>query len=124
MTAVYRGTFLLDECKDTSENKDLRAFFNDGFDNNSTHPVDSSFLARYDMESGQLLEFDPRFPKICAGIGTFLERDTLSRSLVINMERYTAQESRVVREYFHCTDEITLPIYRAVPEILDRGTAT
>jgi hypothetical protein len=109
VVAVYRGSFLLDECKDTSENKDLRAFFNDGFDNNSNHPVDSSFLPRFDMESGQLLEFDPRFPKICAGIGNFLERDTLSRSLVINMERYTAQESRTVKEYFHCTDDLTLP---------------
>ena len=113
VVAVYRGTFLLDECKDLSENRDLRAFLNDGFDNNSNHPVDSSFLPRYDMESGQLLEFDPRFPKICAGIGTFLERDTLSRSLVINMERYTAEESRGVKEYCHCTDDITLPIYRA-----------
>jgi uncharacterized protein DUF3631 len=69
-------------------------------------------LVRFDMESGQLLEFNPRFPKICAGIGTFLERDTLSRSLVINMERYTAEESRVVREYFLCTEEVTLPIYQ------------
>ena len=42
-----------------SENRDLRAFLNDGFDNNSNHPVDSSFLPRYDMESGQLLEAVP-----------------------------------------------------------------
>jgi hypothetical protein len=48
-----------------------------------------------------------------AGIGTFLERDTLSRSLVIRMERYLLAESRQVKEYLLCTDDVTLPVYRA-----------
>jgi hypothetical protein len=111
--AVYRGTFLLDESKQLAENRDMVSFINAGFDNISQHPVDSPLLPRHDMESGKLLEFDPRFPKMCAGIGTFLERDTLSRSLVIRMERYLLAESRRVKEYIYCTDEVTLPIYRA-----------
>jgi hypothetical protein len=111
--AVYRGTFLLDESKQLAENRDMISFINAGFDNISQHPVDSPILPRYDMESGELLEFDPRFPKMCAGIGTFLERDTLSRSLVIQMERYLLAESRQVKEYLHCTDDVTLPVYRA-----------
>jgi hypothetical protein len=65
------------------------------------------------MDSGTLLEFDPRFPKMFAGIGTFLERDTLSRSLVIRMERYLLAESRRVKEYLLCTDNVTLPVYQA-----------
>jgi Domain of unknown function (DUF3854) len=111
--SVYRGTFLLDESKQLAENRDMISFINAGFDNISQHPVDSPILARHDMESNTLLEFDPRFPKMCAGIGTFLERDTLSRSLVIQMERYLQAESQKVKEYLHCTDDVTLPIYRA-----------
>jgi hypothetical protein len=109
----YQGTFLLDESKQLAENKDLISFLNAGFDNTSQHPVDSPVLPRWDMETKSLLEFDPRFPKMLAGIGTFLERDTLSRSLIIPMERYLLAESRRVKDYIYCTDEITLPIYRA-----------
>ena len=118
--SVYRGTFLLDESKQLAENRDMISFINAGFDNISQHPVDSPILARHDMESNTLLEFDPRFPKMVAGIGTFLERDTLSRSLVIQMERYLQAESRQVKEYLHCTDSITLPVYQAFLKYLDR----
>ncbi len=111
--SVYRGTFLLDESKQLAENRDMISFINAGFDNISQHPVDSPILARHDMESGTLLEFDPRFPKMCAGIGSFLERDTLSRSLVIQMERYLQAESQLVKEYIHCTDAVTLPVYQS-----------
>ena len=110
---VYQGTFLLDESKQLSENKDLISFLNSGFDNTSMNPVDCPVLTRWDMESGTLQEYDPRFPKALAGIGTFLERDTLSRSLIIPMERYLLSESRRVSDYIYCKDEETLPVYRA-----------
>jgi DNA polymerase I-like protein with 3'-5' exonuclease and polymerase domains len=113
VTPVYCGTYLLDECKTLADNKDLVSFLNEGFDNISKHPVDSSILPRYDMELKQLIEFNPRFPKMCAGIGTFLERDTLSRSLVINMERYLQSESVQIKEYCFCTDDVTSPVYRS-----------
>ena len=110
----YQGTFLLDESKELAENKPLISFLNAGFDNISQHPVDSPILARHDMEVNDLLEWDPRFPKMLAGIGTFLERDTLSRSIIISMERYLLSESKKIKDYFiDCTDELTLPIYRA-----------
>jgi DNA polymerase-1 len=114
VVAVYKdATYLLDESKRLAENKDMISFINAGFDNISTHPVDSPILPRFDMDSGNLLEFDPRFPKMFAGIGTFLERDTISRSLVILMERYLLSESRTVKEYLLCTDDVTMPVYRA-----------
>jgi DNA polymerase I-like protein with 3'-5' exonuclease and polymerase domains len=112
--AVYKeGCYLLDESKGLADNRDMISFINAGFDNNSDHPVDSPILPRYDMETSELQEFDPRFPKMFAGIGTFLERDTLSRSLVIRMERYLLAESQRVSEYLLCTDEVTMPVYRA-----------
>ncbi len=88
---VYRdGTYLMDESKALADNRDQISFFNAGFDNISQHPVDSPIMPRFDMESNELLRVDPRFPKMFAGIGTYLERDTLSRSLVIRMKNDTS----------------------------------
>ena len=114
VTQVYPGTYLLEESKALYENREMIAFLNAGFDNHSQHPVDSPILPRYDMEGRELLEFDPRFPKMCAGIGSYLERDTLSRSIIINMERFLPEEMARTKEYTEDIEQVTLPIYRAL----------
>jgi hypothetical protein len=113
LTAVYQGVYVLDESLKLDEFETLRMFFNAGFSRESTHPIDNPILPKYDMETGQLLEFKPFFLKMFAGQEDFLAPDTLSRSIIIETEHYSPDEGRTVLPYSTCnTSEDWLPIYR------------
>jgi hypothetical protein len=106
------GTYAIDETPDLSQNAPLRSFVNSGYDCLSDHPVDRPILTKYNMETRELEEFESQFPKLFAGIGTFLTEDTLSRSVIIPTRRYKEEEGMKLLPYPLCDETYWLPIYR------------
>jgi DNA polymerase-1 len=106
-----KGTFLIDEARAGADDGLLRSFLNAGF-NNTGNPVLSPTVPRYNTDACRMEHFKTTYFKTFAGIGTFLERDTLTRSIIIRMRPYLLAEEKSVKDIAFLTDDETLNIAR------------
>jgi hypothetical protein len=88
-----KGTFMIDEAKTIADDSLMRQFLNSGF-NNSGCPVLSPTVPRYNTDTGRMEHFRTNYFKAFAGIGNFLEDDTVSRSIMIRMDKYNGPRLR------------------------------
>jgi DNA polymerase-1 len=88
-----KGTFMIDEAKTIADDSLMRQFLNSGF-NNSGCPVLSPTVPRYNADTGRMEHFRTNYFKAFAGIGNFLEDDTISRSIMIRMDKYNGPRLR------------------------------
>jgi hypothetical protein len=84
----------------------LITFLNNGFDD------ESSKILRFRSEDGVFEEFSSACFKMVAGIGSFLNHDTLSRSFVINLERSLPSEAKELLDFALCAPQDTEPLAR------------
>jgi hypothetical protein len=103
----YDANLSIDEAKaNLKEEPALITALNNGFDE------ESAVVLRWDTDAGVFIPFRTNCFKILAGIGSYLNHDTLSRSFVITLERATAEEYARVTDFAFCELSETEPIAR------------
>jgi hypothetical protein len=103
----FDANVAIDEAKaNILEDPVLITFLNNGFDE------ESSKVLRFRFEDGEFEEFSSACFKMVAGIGSFLNHDTLSRSFVINLERPLPDEAAGLLDFALCSQEDTEPLAR------------
>jgi DNA polymerase I-like protein with 3'-5' exonuclease and polymerase domains len=103
----YDANLSIDEAKaNLREEPALVTALNNGFDE------ESAVVLRWDTDAGNFIPFRTDCFKIIAGIGSYLNHDTLSRSFVVTLERATAEEYAKVIDFAFCELSETQPIAR------------
>jgi hypothetical protein len=103
----FDANVAIDEAKtNILEDPVLITFLNNGFDD------ESSKVLRFRPEDGVFEEFSSACFKMVAGIGSFLNHDTLSRSFVITLERPLPSEAEGLLDFALCSPQDTEPLAR------------
>jgi hypothetical protein len=103
----YDANLSIDEAKaNIKEEPALVTALNNGFDE------ESAVVLRWDTDLKTFVSFRTDCFKILAGIGSYLNHDTVSRSFVITLERATAEEYKGVVDFAFCELSETQPIAR------------
>jgi hypothetical protein len=110
----FDANVAIDEVKtNILEDPALITFLNNGFDD------ESSKVLRFRPEDGIFEEFSSACFKMVAGIGSFLNHDTLSRSFVINLERPLPSEAEGLLDFALCSPQDTEPLARQLLAWID-----